>query len=192
MYFLALNFRRSTLSGFFSMSNQLSEQEFRALYEAHRDDIYRYLMKLSRRQDLADDLTQDVFVRVHEKYHQFNPEKGTFIKWACAIAHNSFLNHEKRAARGTTFDDGLEHTLAGNDDPAKRVEQNILSEQIREVILNLPEPERRIFYLKNVKNWTREQIAREMNMGTRTISRKLVNAVELLRRELEKKKLMIS
>lgn len=41
-----------------------------------------------------------------------------------------------------------------------------------------------------VKRWTRERIAARLNIGTRTVSRKLVSAIELLRLELEKRQLM--
>ena len=171
----------------------LSNEEFRRLYEAHRDDLYRYLVKLSGSPDVADDLTQDVFVRIREKYHLFDAEKGAFMAWACTIARNTYLNQVKRESRvDQSFDEKLEHSLSGSGDPAREVEQNLLSGKIRDIIAALPEPERTVFYLMKVKLLSREQIGQRLGMSTRSVSRKLVNAIELLRRELEREQILVT
>lgn len=179
-------------------ANAPANAEFQRLFATHREAVRRYLLKLSRDPDIADDLCQDVFLRAHEKFHLYDSERGSFLSWNFAIAHNIFLNYIRREGRLRPLGDAndqhqsaeLAARLTDDADPASEIEAKLLSRQIREVILALPEPERSVFYLMKVKHRTRAEIAETLGMGTRTVSRKLVNAIELLRKGLEAKQLL--
>lgn len=73
---------------------------FAALYERFRGDVYRYL-RGSRHcdQHLAEDLTQDTFVRALGKIHAFaeRPNTGGFQAWLVTIARNLYIDHGKRS-----------------------------------------------------------------------------------------------
>ncbi|WP_045296000.1 MULTISPECIES: RNA polymerase sigma factor [Streptomyces] len=71
---------------------------FAALYVAHRDDVFKFLYNQSRNRQLAEDLTQDVFLRALRRLETFNsPRSSGFAGWLMVIARNIYLDHVKLA-----------------------------------------------------------------------------------------------
>lgn len=71
---------------------------FAALYIAHRDTVYSFLYNRTRDRNLAEDLTQDVFVRALRRLETFSaPRSAGFAGWLSVIARNIHLDHVKLA-----------------------------------------------------------------------------------------------
>ncbi|MDX3831339.1 RNA polymerase sigma factor [Streptomyces europaeiscabiei] len=71
---------------------------FAALYTAHRDTVYAFLYNRTRDRNLAEDLTQDVFVRALRRLETFTaPRSAGFAGWLSVIARNIHLDHVKLA-----------------------------------------------------------------------------------------------
>ena len=172
-----------------------TEEEFRALYEEHRDHIYNYLLKLTADQDLAEDLTQDAFIKIHKYRDRFDASRGKFSSWAVQIAHNTFLNNynkTKKSGEDQVYDEVMEHTLPSDEDPVGDIEQNILLNEIKNAILSLPEPERTVLYNKEIKKKSLNETAEELGLTVRTISRRLLSAYEMVRVELERRQITLN
>ncbi|MBE8432409.1 sigma-70 family RNA polymerase sigma factor, partial [Leptospira interrogans serovar Pomona] len=67
----------------------------------------------------------------------------------------------------------------------------IVENELREIIASLPEPEKSIILLKEINNYTLEKTSQALNISSRTVSRKLLKALDLLRIELERKKVVL-
>ncbi len=168
----------------------INEQEFRDLYEEYRVRIYRYLLKHSGNADVAEDLTQDVFLKIFNARDSFDPDKGTFSAWAYRIAHNTFLNFIKKtehSRRDQAYEGDMEQFSSPAQGHANEVEGEMLLSEIKAAILCLPEPERSVLYNKEIAKKTLEETARELDLSVRTISRRLLSAYELVREELKKR-----
>jgi RNA polymerase sigma-70 factor (ECF subfamily) len=71
---------------------------FATLYNEYRDEVYRYLSLRTRNRVLAEDLTQDVFVRALCRIETFSVRPGgTFVGWLMTIARNLHTDHCKAA-----------------------------------------------------------------------------------------------
>jgi RNA polymerase sigma-70 factor (ECF subfamily) len=66
-----------------------------ALYERHAKSLYVYLTHVLNVSN-PEDAVHDIFIRVIEKAHQFNPEKASFRTWLFRIAHNHAVNLFRR------------------------------------------------------------------------------------------------
>lgn len=82
------------------------------LFERHHRAVYRYCRQMTRNDTLAEDLVQDIFLKILKKARTFRRE-GTFRGWLFNIARNVTLDHlrrsQRRAASGTDDgNDGLE------------------------------------------------------------------------------------
>ena len=62
------------------------------IYELYSGAVYGVILKMCPDQDLAKDLLQETFIKVWDKSHQYNPEKGKFFTWIYRIARNTVLN----------------------------------------------------------------------------------------------------
>jgi RNA polymerase sigma-70 factor, ECF subfamily len=61
------------------------------LIKAHQASLYAYILRLSGRPDIAEDVVQDAFVRVLTNLHRFNP-KYRFSTWLFTIAKRLYVN----------------------------------------------------------------------------------------------------
>ncbi len=85
----------------------------------------------------------------------------------------------------------LIESLQVEDDFIQNIESKIVEEELREIISSLPEPEKSIILLKEINNYTLEKSSQALNISTRTVSRKLLKALDLLREELERRKVVL-
>jgi RNA polymerase sigma-70 factor, ECF subfamily len=75
------------------MIQSKNERGFHILYDKYCGALYGILMKLVRRTDVADDLLQDVFVKVWSHIEGFNPARGTLFTWMLNIARNQAIDY---------------------------------------------------------------------------------------------------
>lgn len=65
-----------------------NERGFSMLYDNYCGALYNILIKYVRRKDVAEDLLQDVFVKIWKNIESFDPERGTLFTWMLNIARN--------------------------------------------------------------------------------------------------------
>lgn len=99
-----------------------SEQAWRQLFDRHFDAVYRFSLVLTGgRHDLAEELTQQVFVTAARRIHRFDPGRAAFRAWLFGVAKNRHLairtgeqrrkRHEESSAKGRS-----ETVTAGDPD----------------------------------------------------------------------------
>ena len=67
--------------------------------ERHLDDVYRYLLVLTRDASLAEDLAADTFERALRAWRRFDPARGSARTWLCAVARSAALDHFRAERR---------------------------------------------------------------------------------------------
>src|SRR5271155_3058743 len=82
------------------------------LIEQYQHRLLRYLVHLTGRRDLAEDLFQETWIRVLERGHQFN-DKFLFSTWLFSVARNLAIDHMRRKQPASL--DGL---MSSNDEAA--------------------------------------------------------------------------
>lgn len=76
---------------------------FNEIYEQNADMVLNLAFRMSGREDIARDLTQDVFIKVYQKIDTFQ-EQSKISTWIYRIAMNHILNYLKREKRISFFD----------------------------------------------------------------------------------------
>jgi RNA polymerase sigma-70 factor, ECF subfamily len=96
---------------------------FEQLYRATSAKLYGIVLRIVRRRELADDLLQDVYLRVWKHAGQFDALRSSPITWMATIARNCALDEVRRSTMPLSEDDYelVEH--AGEDDPAEQYER---------------------------------------------------------------------
>ena len=74
------------------MENQ-KEKEFEGYYLKHYHRVYRYVLKRVYNDQIAEDLTMDVFYSVWSKFEQFDETKASFQTWLYVIVNNKLKNY---------------------------------------------------------------------------------------------------
>ncbi len=169
------------------------QEELSQLYQVHRDSIYRYLLKLCRDTDLAADLTHEVYFNILKSKSEYSQERGSFTTWSLTIARNLYFNYHKRETRQvneSALDGAFEQISPTSPDIAHIIEEKIISREIKGAIACLPEDEKNVILLKIEHNLSLQEAATRLGVSTRTISRRLLRAYDLLRRELQAKEIV--
>lgn len=75
------------------------------VYEMTSSKVFSTIVRIVRRRERAEDILQDVYVKVWRRAGRFDPAKGSPITWLCAIARNSALNDLRRSGRNQEISD---------------------------------------------------------------------------------------
>ena len=137
----------------------------RALYDAHVDRIYRLTFRMTGRDHLARELTQDTFVRAFAGMQGFRGD-AAFGTWLHTIAVSVTLNELKRRrreqAREAPFEEALTMSSVGTlSDP-------LLRERLQNAVDELPEGCRTVFLMHDAEGFTHEEIAAALGVTAGT------------------------
>ncbi|RHX91020.1 sigma-70 family RNA polymerase sigma factor [Leptospira yasudae] len=168
------------------------DHDFSLFYRNYKDSIYKVIRFLASDPEEVEDIAQEVFLNLYKAFPNFTPERGSFYTWAATIAKNTYFTYRKKRKKDLLLQgEGPIETFQVEDDFIRNVEAKIVEEELREIISSLPEPEKSIILLKEINNFTLEKTSQALNISTRTVSRKLLKALDLLREELERRKVAL-
>lgn len=153
----------------------------RALYDAHAPRVYRVVYRLAGDASLADEITQDTFVKAFARLAEFRGDSA-FGSWlhAIAVSHvlNSFRTLRRRRAREADLDDARDvKATATESDPDLR-------DRLAAAIAALPEKLRVPVVLHDVEGFTHGEIAQMTGVPEGTCKTRLMIARAKLREEL--------
>ncbi len=157
---------------------------FDALYARHRAPLFRYVERLCGNRSVAEELYQDVWMRVIRAREQWQP--GTrFQPWLYRIAHNRIVDHWRA---GREDNPGIEdETVIPLDSPWPDAMLLIRDcvERLFQLLGGLGEEQRNAFLRKEEAGLTLEQIAEVTGAGFETVKSRLRYALKRLRDGLE-------
>jgi RNA polymerase sigma-70 factor (ECF subfamily) len=168
------------------------EQSFAALLEKYSPRIINYLYRTTGNAADAEDLAQEVFLRVYAAAQRYEPT-AAFSTWLYTIATNLYRDHaRKRANAPATIEkigpDG--EALADNAHDLreksleKTVEDRHRDEQILAALLRLPEPQRIALTLKTYEDAPYEDIAEILHTTVTAVESLLFRARQNLKKLL--------
>jgi len=141
---------------------------FRELFERHGGHVLGYAQKYVSSREKAEDITQDVWMKVIRLAPSYNGE-GHFVAWIYTITRNMCLNElrgERRLVVSDTIVDDAESAQAIELPPAQTLEDEILSKEnwaeLKGCIDSLPETQRVALLMYAVEDLSYDDIAREL------------------------------
>lgn len=181
------------------LARHVQEQQawaFDALFERHATAIRRHLLRIVRDDHAAEDLLQEVFLRVWTRAEQWNGQ-GAFKGWLFRIATNVALNHLRSQRRrpqqpleGVEDVDGEETSdtpawLVDNVNPGpdQAVEASEQSTRLQQIIRDLPVDKREVFHLVHQMEMSLREAADELGIPEGTAKSRLHYAREHFSRE---------
>jgi RNA polymerase sigma-70 factor (ECF subfamily) len=173
-------------------AEDLSAQEFVRVVEAHRPQIFRFLLSSTRDVDLAETLTQECFLKAHRNWAGFRGE-STAMTWLMRIAINLQKDHWRnrrmqfwRHTRTNSVD--LDEASDWLPSGERSVEQQLLAkEQVKRVwkaVEDLSERQRTIFLLRYVEEQDLGEIAQATGLSEGTVKAHLSRALHKVRAEV--------
>ncbi len=167
---------RRTLSG--------DEGAFLEFYRRHQGAVFRFALQMSGKAEMAEEITQDVFLTVMSAPRQFDPKRGSAGAYLYGIARNLVLRSlDREKPYLTVLDDpGQEYAsrLAGPQDVAGELVQNERVEALRRAVLALPPAYREVVVLCDLHELDYAEVAGVLGCAIGTIRSRLHRARALL------------
>ncbi|HEX3160218.1 MAG TPA: RNA polymerase sigma factor [Gemmatimonadaceae bacterium] len=154
----------------------------RQLYDRHVDRVYRLTYRMSGSADLAQDFTQETFIRAFERLGGFRGDSA-LSTWLHTIAVSVALNGLRKVKRIDTRHTPLEHASALASQAPRDADPD-LRERLWRAIDALPEGYRTVFLMHDVEGHTHEEIGAALGIQSGTSKAQLSRARQKLRHAL--------
>ena len=153
--------------------------------EAHSAKVYRLAYRLTGNRQDAEDLTQEVFVRVFRSLANFQP--GTLDGWLHRITTNLFLDQARRRSR-IRFDGMTEETQSrlpsNGPGPERSFEFNNLDVDIARALEELPPDFRAAVVLCDLEGLSYDEVARVLDVKLGTVRSRIHRGRAMLKEKL--------
>jgi len=160
------------------------ESAFLTFYRRYQGPVYRFALQMSGRADLAEEVTQDVFMLVMRTAGQYDPTRGSAASYLYGVARNFVLQRlDRERPYLTALDDpGSEHAdLAASDpDPLTDLTRNERIESLRKAVLALPPAYREVVILCDLHELDYAAAAAALDCAVGTVRSRLHRARALL------------
>lgn len=162
---------------------------FDALYARHRGGVFRYLRRHTGNAAVADELFQDVWMRLIDARGRYEPQ-AKFTTWLYTIAHNRLMDHFRAASRVqlATYDDPeddpLDDVPANDPQPQDQLERKQTAARLLAALDALPAAQREAFVLQQEGELSVEEIATVTGVTRETAKSRLRYALAKLRASL--------
>ncbi|MGH9783210.1 MAG: sigma-70 family RNA polymerase sigma factor [Terriglobia bacterium] len=177
-----------------ALMEELARQSPRALeqlYDRYSRAVYSLALRITRQSATAEEIVQDVFLRLWRNAHAYQPSRGPLEPWLLTLARNRALDVLRaKAEKQRRQEAGVEYfpwpAPGGPPEqwPEQRMDQRRRAELVRNLIGALPETQRRAIELAYFEGMTQSEIAAAMNEPLGTVKTWIRNGLLRLRQEL--------
>ncbi|MCO5239900.1 MAG: sigma-70 family RNA polymerase sigma factor [Chitinophagaceae bacterium] len=177
------------------MSGDASALEI--LIVRHKDKIYTSIFLLVKDKYLAEDIFQDVFIRVIDTIRSGRyTEEGKFLPWAMRIAHNLCVDHFRKVKRTPAIKTGDDRDIFevlnfSEDGVDRRMMQRQSHGRIREMLDRLPEDQREVIILRHYAELSFKEIATLTDCSINTALGRMRYGLINLRKMMQEKQIAL-
>jgi len=170
------------------------EKAFAKLLSKYKDAIYYMLLKMVNNKSDAEDLTIEAFGKAFKNLHQYSPNYA-FSTWLFKIASNNCIDFLRKRRGVTVSIENTQDNNNENDPPIKlksvdpdpeqkliRIQKAVL---LRRIVHKLKPRYRTLVELRYFREYSYEEIAKELNLPLGTVKAQLFRAREMLFKMIE-------
>ncbi len=129
------------------------------LVRAYQQRVYGLVRKMVIDHDDADDLTQEVFIKIHKSIDNFR-EDSQLYTWIYRIATNEALNFLNKKRRRFFFSiDDVNRELSSKVDAMPSLDGDEIQKKLQKALLTLPDKQRLVFNLRYYEDMPYEEMA---------------------------------
>lgn len=167
---------------------------FEALYDRYGDLVYSVSLRIVGDSYIAEDVTQDVFLRVWRRPDQFDLSRGKFVTWLLSVARNRSIDQRRSHSRrlrhealpATEEDEDVLPSDNARDDPALAT---VLAEEraaVRAALTTLPPEQRLAIQLAYFGGMTQQEIANMLGQPLGTVKTRMRLGMQKMRNALQR------
>ena len=161
-----------------SINRLENRQDLEDLFKWLNEPLYRYIyIRCGYNRELAEDITQDIFVKAWEKRSTFNSSKSTLKNWIYTIARNHIIDiYRKKKVSTKSFDEDIYVK-----DLNISVEDEVVLADILKNLEKLKEKEKKVIVLRYVQDLDIEEISKIIGKSKNTTKVMIHRAIKKLK-----------
>lgn len=158
------------------------------LYDRHGSYVYSMCLRMVRDIQLAEDLTQEVFLRLWRRPDLYDMGRGRFLTWLLSIARNRSIDEQRSRGRRFRFEEppslAVEEILAAVPATASRQDPAVASEErivIQRALASLPSDQRVVIQMAYFGGYTQQEISDGLGQPIGTVKTRIRLGLQKLR-----------
>ncbi len=160
------------------------EKAFEFIYWKYNVHVYNFANSLLYSPKIAQDITQNVFLKIWEKRHEINPEQN-FNAYLFTIARNMvYKETEQKLLAEQSLRQLQEEEDVLDMSTIQTLDYHFTEELCRSLVEELPPARREIFKLSRFERLSNKEIALRLSISERTVETQLYRATRFLKRKL--------
>ena len=158
----------------------MTAKDFKMIYDAHFDDLRRYLIYRSGDQDLSKDIAQNVFMKVWTK--KIEIASGNIKSLLFKMATDEFISHIRKKKVEKEYTESIDLKLIREpDNNYDLLEKKVL---FQKALNQLPEKQKTAFLMNKMQGLTYEEIAEILNLSQKAIEKRIGLALKALKQNI--------
>ena len=161
--------------------NKSCEQAFNTLFNQYIEPVTKYAYGICRNTDMANDVAQDVFVKVWDKRKTLDPERS-FKYFLFVLTRNIIVSHFRKHSSYKKYRAHFQHVNSVADESlAHQINANELFSILKKAIETLPARRKTVFQLSRDERLTYREIGERLNISPRTVEVHIALALKNIR-----------
>jgi RNA polymerase sigma-70 factor, ECF subfamily len=170
------------------------EAPFESIYKEYKNLVFNVCLHYVLNREDAQDVTQEIFVKIYHHLHQYNPETASLKTWIYRIAINQSLDFlkAKRTKKRFGFISSLFHPDSNEPiqdvaHPGVALEDKESLEELLLIIQSLPEKQKTAIILTKVEDRPQKEVAEIMDINVKAVESLLQRAKQAIEKKLKNK-----
>ncbi len=155
------------------------EDAWTEMVRSHAPRLLRMSLRFTRRSDEAEEVTQEIIVRVYQCLGSYRIGAGTFRYWISRVARNCLIDHYRRTRRREIPIDDVEAANVKDGrmpDPLQSLEHAEASAVVRRALRALPAGSRKVIQLREIDGMEYAEMAATLGIPKGTIKSRIHRA----------------
>lgn len=157
------------------------EAAFSELYVRYKDKLYYFCLHLLKSKEEANDIVQEIFIRIWESRSFINPDLS-FSSFLYTMARNRIMNY----FRDMDIDIKVKEIIASQKITTEETAESQIiyteyQEILRTAIEQLPTQRQKIFNMSRIENMSHKEIAAELNISVNTVQEHISEALKFIK-----------
>ena len=174
-----------------------NQNSIEILFSRHQDRLFTYIFFLVKKQEIAEDIFQDAFVKIFNSLKNGKyKDNGKFFSWISRIAHNLVIDHFRKQKKLKLVTDDEQDERIYIDSKSLNIEDSIVNKQIlsdiRNLLEHLPDDQREVIVMRNYLDMSFKEIADATNVSINTALGRMRYAIINLKKLAAEHKITLS
>lgn len=153
--------------------------------EILRDRVYRFVLKFVKDPDLADDLTQDIMLKVWTYKEKILASESSDF-YVLKMAKNAVIDHFKKLSREKSYQTQVWLHIQKAENPTENdLRAKEMENRLEDILQKLPFRQQQVFHLQYAKQLSIKEISKELKIAPNTAKNHLFRALKVIRSHIK-------